>query len=237
MNPRLRAVCDLMVGEIREYAGLHDYDGVVQDMSPSGVARGLAALGAGPVESDPHDEAQLAATEHALRTMYGDLEDHRHNPIAHISNLDLSCYERGYAPAGERAEARRNHLAAWPAAIDGSIESLAVGLVAAPVAKSLLGAAKGLAADVEGDDPATVATLAAHSKLVAHLEDIVEHGPPDPALGADALARLMGDGEAMSVDLDALAAASRRGARPAAGDARRSVWSVRTGATAGRADP
>ena len=42
--PRLRAVCDLDVAGVREGAGRHEYDGVVQDLSPAGVRAGLAAL-------------------------------------------------------------------------------------------------------------------------------------------------------------------------------------------------
>jgi hypothetical protein len=34
---RLRAVCDLDVAEVREVAGRHEYDGIVQDLSPDGV--------------------------------------------------------------------------------------------------------------------------------------------------------------------------------------------------------
>src|SRR5690349_15274258 len=70
MNPRIRAVCDLQTWEAREFAGLHDYDGVPQDLSPSGVAAGLAALGAGPKDPDRHDEDHLAAAEAGMRAIY-----------------------------------------------------------------------------------------------------------------------------------------------------------------------
>ncbi len=42
----MRAVCDLNVAEAREYGGRHEYDGVPQDLSPDGVAAGLARLAA-----------------------------------------------------------------------------------------------------------------------------------------------------------------------------------------------
>ena len=42
----------------------------------------------------------------------GELELHRANPLYHVAALDVSCYDREYAPAEERAEARRRHLAA-----------------------------------------------------------------------------------------------------------------------------
>ena len=47
LSPRLRAVCDLDVAEMREYSGRHEYDGQPQDLSPEGVRTGLARLAAG----------------------------------------------------------------------------------------------------------------------------------------------------------------------------------------------
>ena len=50
MEPRLQAVCDLMIPLVRENAGLHTYDGVIQDLSPEGVRTGLARLADGSAE-------------------------------------------------------------------------------------------------------------------------------------------------------------------------------------------
>src|SRR3954467_6095692 len=199
MNPRWQAVCDLQVGEAREYAGLHEYDGVLQDLSPSGVAAGLARLGQGPAEPDPHDEAHLAAFEAGMRTSYAVVEEHRRNPLVHLGNLDLSCYDREYAPADERADARRRHLAGWPDAIDASLESL--DMVSAPVAEALLPGVKGLVVGVDDDD-----ARKAHDRLVAHMEKAISDGDPDPAVGAEGLRRLMSDMEALPIDLGRLAA-------------------------------
>jgi Bacterial protein of unknown function (DUF885) len=199
MNPRVRAACDLMVAEVREYAGLHDlYDGVVQDLSPAGVAAGLARLGEGKRLADGHVEAHLAATEAGLRVFYGDLEEHRRNPLAHVANLDLAAYDREYAPVEERQEAKRRHVAAWPDAVDMAIESL--DRVPAPIAKGLLGAVTGLAAGLSDE-----AALAAHARLVAHMEAAAAGGDPDASIGAAALASLMGSAEGMPVDLGRLA--------------------------------
>src|SRR3954451_801765 len=144
MDPRLRAVNDLQVSEAREAAGLHDdYDGVVQDLSPSGVAGALGRLGQGPRHRDGHDEAHLAAFELAMRTTFGSLEFHRRSPLPHLANLDLSCYDREYAPLEERQAARARHLAAWPDAIDSTLESL--DLVPAAVAAAMVPAVQGLA--------------------------------------------------------------------------------------------
>jgi hypothetical protein len=202
MNPRVRALHDLSVADAREVIGLHDYDGVVQDLSPAGVATGLERLGAGPRETNPHDEAHLAAAEVGARTWYRDLEMHRWNPLVHIGNLDLACYDREYAPAEERAEARRRHLAGWPDGVDAAIEAL--DRVPAPVAAALLPGARGLGAGLE-EESGDAEAVSAHRRPMAHLERAVVSGPPEAALGADALARAMGDGEAMTIDLGRLA--------------------------------
>ena len=199
MDPRLRAVCDLQVTEAREYAGLHDdYDGVVQDLSPSGVTAGLSRLGQGPRLRDRHDEDHLVAFEDAMRTVFGTLEFHRRSPLPHLGNLDLSCYDREYAPLHERQAARARHLSAWPDAVDAALESL--DMVPAPVATAMLPAVQGLAADV--DD---TAALEAHSRLVTRVEALARDGDPDASLGRALLTRLMSDGEATAVDLSRLA--------------------------------
>src|SRR6185312_9996973 len=133
LSPRVRAVCDLDVSEAREFAGRHEYDGKPQDLSPAGVRAGLARLEearsrSGPLP-DPHDEAHLSAAEELKRVTFARLELHRKNPLFHLGELDLSCYDRDYAPQQER---------------DAAVESL--DQVAAPVAEALLGGIRGLAA-------------------------------------------------------------------------------------------
>jgi len=192
----------MFAGDIREGSGVHDYDGKLQDLSPGGVRAGLAQLG-GSQRDDLHDEAHLAAFESHARLVYGELELHRRLPSMHLGNFDLSCYDRAYAPQAERDAAKRAHLAQWPDAVDMAIESLDA--VPAPVATSLIGAFRGLAAGLDAGDEVTSATLTAHARLMAHLENAAEHGDPDAALGAPALARLMGVVEAAQVDVGQLA--------------------------------
>ena len=102
LDPRVRAVCDLNVAEAREYGGRHEYDGIPQDLSPAGVTAGLAKLEAarkaGSAQPDPHDEAHLRAAEDYRRVMFADLELHRRNPLFHLGELDLACYDKDYAP-------------------------------------------------------------------------------------------------------------------------------------------
>jgi hypothetical protein len=205
MNQRLRALCDLSMGSVREYVGRHEYDGRVEDLSPEGVRAGLARVG-GPSqpEQDPHDEAQLAAFERLARLELGELELYRSNPLYHIAALDVSCYDRDYAPEAERAEARRRHLAAWPDAVDAAVTAL--DRVAAPVAEALLPAARGLTAGLAeaGADPVVERALEAHKRLAAHLEAAADGGHRDTALGRGPLERLLGAGEALEVDLGRL---------------------------------
>jgi Bacterial protein of unknown function (DUF885) len=210
LTPRLRAVCDLHVAEMREYSGRHEYDGEVQDLSPAGVRAGLARLATITADADPlpdsYDEAQLSAFIRHTEVQYAELELHRRNPLYHLGNLDLACYDRDYAPQRERDAARHAHLARWPAAIDGATEAL--DQVSAPVARALIDVVSGLTAGLpaDADDQVRHAALAAHARLTARISAAAEHGDPDAALGADALSALLGSAEAMPVDLGHLAA-------------------------------
>src|SRR3954467_14813983 len=90
LDPRLRALCDLRVAEVREYAGRHEYDGVVQDLSPAGVRSALHALDVAwvdaPPASDEYDERLMNHAGSALRLVFNDLADHRRNPVHHLGN-------------------------------------------------------------------------------------------------------------------------------------------------------
>ena len=203
LEPRLAAVCDLTVSAVRELAGLHEYDGAIQDLSPDGVSAGLARLG-GAALSDGHDEAHLAAFENGLRVAFGDVGMHRRNPLVHLAALDLACYDRTYAPAPARAQARRRHLARWPDAVQAAVESLTE--VPATVAAALLPAAQGLSADVDADaGDVEAAAVAAHSRFIDHLRDVARDGSAGTAIGGPALAALMGSPEGIDVDLADLA--------------------------------
>ncbi|MGA4542753.1 DUF885 family protein [Uniformispora flossi] len=203
MDARLRALCDLSLASAREGAGLHEYDGRIQDLSPAGVRAALGALGGAPLD-DPHDEAHIIAFEEHARVVHGELEMHRRDPRPHLENLELSVYDKEYAPAEERALARSRHLEKWPDAVDMALASL--DQVTAPVADALLGPARGQAAAVRPEDGEVgEKALASLRRLVAHLERAAQVGDPDTALGGAALARLMGSADAVDVDLGRLA--------------------------------
>jgi len=214
LSRRVRAVCDLDVAEMREYSGRHEYDGKPQDLSGAGVRAGLARLAqaraTGERAPDAHDEAQLTAAEDQKRVIYATLELHRRNPLLHLGELDLACYDRDYAPRAERDVARAEHLAAWPRVADTAVESL--DQVSAPVAQALVKAVRGLGAGLRAGavgtgsgEQAREAAAAALARLVAHLEQAAADGDPDPALGGPALTALMSSAEALPVDLGRLA--------------------------------
>src|SRR6266581_6243019 len=170
LPPRLRALCDLSMAEMREYCGRHEYDGRIQDLSRAGVRDGLARLATakagGPALDDPHDEAQLATFEDHARVSLGDLELHRRNPRWHLTAMDLACYDRDYAPEADRDRARLAHLAGWPQAADAAIDAL--DQVSAPVAAALTSAIRGLAAGIPANagERSREAALLAHARLV-----------------------------------------------------------------------
>lgn len=202
IDRRLRALCDLRVAEVRESAGRHEYDGVVQDLSPAGVRSGLDALDdvwadtPDPVDAFDGSLQDFAAT--ALRLVLGSLEDHRRNPVHHLGNLDLAGYDREYAPAAEREHARQRHLAAWPDAVDAAVESL--DRVTAPTARALLPAMRGLSEGVT-DVPA----LRAAERLVAHVEGFARSGDEDAAYDGEELLMLLRASDEVVFDLGRLA--------------------------------
>jgi hypothetical protein len=202
MHERLRAVCELLLPRVRESAGRHEYDGQAPDLSPDTMATRVAALGDGPPCDDPHDEAHLAAFEEKLRVTYGAAQLHRRSARPLLEALDLSGYDRDYAPFEERRDARRRHLAAWPDAIEAGLASL--DMLAAPVAQGLLASARGLAATLDAADPVEADALAAHARFVGFLERAVKGGGPEVALGEDLLAGLIAEGETGDLDLGAM---------------------------------
>ncbi|HEX3588177.1 MAG TPA: DUF885 family protein [Pseudonocardiaceae bacterium] len=202
-DARVRAAVELDLASAREYVGLHEYDGVLQDLSPAGVAAAFAQVGAGPLPSDPFDAAVLTVYEDGLRAGFAETEVHRRDPLVHVSAMDLACYDREYAPAAERREARERHLRSWPDAVDNAVAAL--DRVPAPVATATLASVRGLAVDVE--DPKI---LAAVTRFTAHVEQAARDGEPSAALGAERFLRLLGAGEGMAFDLAALTDTAER---------------------------
>ncbi|HVV19724.1 MAG TPA: DUF885 family protein [Pseudonocardiaceae bacterium] len=207
MDSRVRAAVELDLATSREYVGLHEYDGVLQDLSPAGVAAALARVGAGPLPEDPFDAAVLGVYEDGLRIRFGEAELHRRDPLVHVSAMDLACYDREYAPEDVRRAARDRHRRSWPAAVDNAVAAL--DRVSAPVAVATLPSVRGLAAGI--DDPAA---LAAVRRFTDHVERAARDGDPSAALGESEFLRLLGAGEGMVVDLaDITGTAEREMAR------------------------
>lgn len=201
LGRRMDGLTPLLLPSLRDSAGRHDLDGEVPDLSPDAVAATLRRLG-GPPLDDAHDEAHLRAFEDLLRVEYGEAAVHRRSARPLLQALDVSGYSRPYAPEPDRAAARARHLQAWPATIEAGTDALDA--VPAPLARGLLRSVGGVAVGIEADEPGATEALAAHGRLVGHLERLARDGDPDPALGAKLLARWIGAGEAMDVDLGRL---------------------------------
>jgi hypothetical protein len=209
MQRRLAAVRELMITDMRENAGMHEYDGIVQDLSQAGVDAGLAALGGSAAHkptseirlspAEQHDDAHLSAFEAGLRWYFGDYQAHRRDPLLHLAGLDLACYDREYAPPEQRMAARAAHLGLWPAAIEVAVSTLDA--VPAPVATALLPAIRGLGEALDGPQLATddvvAAARTAHARLVAHLERAASEGDRECAVGEETLAAAMSSFEAI----------------------------------------
>lgn len=202
LAPRLRALCDLRVAEVRESAGRHEYDGVVQDLSPAGVRAGLETLDEVWSETADPDDAfdghlqDFAGS--ALRLVFANLADHRRNPVHHLGNLDLAGYDREYAPAAEREQARQRHLSVWPDAVDAAVESL--DRVPAPTARALLPALRGLSEGVKDGR-----ALRAAERLVAHVEGFARSGDEHAAYDGEELLMLFWASDGVEFDLGRLA--------------------------------
>jgi Bacterial protein of unknown function (DUF885) len=264
------------VADMRELSGRHEYDGVIQDLSPDGVRGALARLAAGApaprherdpgqaqsgqpqsgqpqsgqpqsgqpqsgqpqvdreqfererVDREQVDREQVVAAEASLRIRFGALQQHRWDPILHLEAMDLSCYDRGYAPEDQRAQARQRHAAAWPGAADAAIASL--DQVSALAAGALLPAVRGLVAGIGPDvtGPVRDRALAAHGRLVAHLERAASGSEAPFALGGTGLGALMSATAAAGADLSTLAVRA---------DAERNRLAGRLAADCGRIDP
>lgn len=204
LSPRVRAVADSRIAFMREYSGLHEYDGLIQDLSASGVQRTLAALG-GDTEGDPLDEQVVFFAEEATRVRLGELEMFRRDPSLHLEALDLACYERAYCPLEERLEARRRHLLGWPDAAESAITSL--DMVSRDAAAALLPSARGLALSVrESDGHTGVLALSALARLIRHLEELARNGEASAILGDRKLTRLLTCADGIPLKLDQLLA-------------------------------
>ena len=202
-DSRVRAAVELDLASAREFVGLHEYDGVQQDLSPDAVAAAIGRVGKGPLPADPFDAAVVDVHEDGLRARYTEAEVHRRDPLVHVSAMDLACYDREYAPAAERQAAKERHLRSWPDAVDNAITAL--DQVTAPVATATLSSVRGLAAGIENPE-----TLAALARFTTHVEKAARDGDPSAALGPDQFLRLLGAGEGMTFDLTALTDTAER---------------------------
>lgn len=147
----------------RNDLGLHEYDGMVQDLSPSGVRASLARVGQGDAPQDSYDQALVNVHERRLRSWYGEQEVHRWNAQLHLQAIDLSGYDRAYAPAQQRTEAAALARALLPEAVDNAIASL--DQLSSPGAQAALHTAEQMRNEA-GED--ALARLISHLRVAAH---------------------------------------------------------------------
>jgi hypothetical protein len=85
----VRAVAEACLAFSREYSGLHEADGQIQDLSQDGVGKSLDSLG-GPPLTDPPDDPTAAGAEPAPRIR---LSEHLEQLAARKAAEVLRMYE------------------------------------------------------------------------------------------------------------------------------------------------
>ena len=210
LNPRLRAVCDLNMAEMREYSGRHEYDGQAAGPVPGGGARwpGPARRGGRGRAADwrPARRGAAGGLRGARRLSLGELAAAPPQPgLCTWPRWTWLATSGNTVRPPDRERARLAHLAAWPTGGRGGH------LCARPGQRAGGGRAgqrvRGLVAGI----PGTAAPPGAGgrgaprmARLVGHVDDAAAHGAPDAALGGPALAALMSSAEGVQVDLGEL---------------------------------
>ena len=230
LSPRLRAVCDLDVAEVREYSGRHEYDGRIQDLSPDGVRAGPGRAGRGG--RGGHAAGRTRTTRRTWprsRTRPGSC-----TATWSCTGATRCCTWASWTwpattgttprrPSG--TQARRAHLAAWPRSdrrrdgVAGPGQRAGRGRAGRTGSAGLAARHPGRRRPAERRPP----PLAAHARLVAHIEQAAAERRPGRRAGRPALAAMMSSAEGMPVDLGGLSRAGRRRAGPADRPARREL--------------
>ena len=188
LDPRVRAICDLNVAEAREYGGRHEYDGVPQDLSPRAWRPGW------PGWRRPGSPARRRTTRTTRRTCArsrscsgwstATCELHRRNPMFHLGELDLACYDKDYAPEAERDARPRRAPGRLAAGHRRGRRRRSTWCPRRWRARCSAASAGWRPASRRTPTPAARdAALAAHGRLVAHVERAAREATPDAALG------------------------------------------------------
>ena len=206
VSDRLQAIWNCRCPRSASTPACTNFDGQVQDLSPTGVAALLAQVGHGAPEPDAHDEASCPPSRRACVPALRSAEIHRWNPLVHLANLDLACYDREYAPSEQSARRPRQPTSLnGPTPIEAAIESL--DSVPAPVASGLLSPAQGslrVSSRTRQARDARACSALPSTVSSAICENAAATGSPDASLGPQKLAQLLGEPEAMAVDLGRL---------------------------------
>ena len=169
----------------REEAGLHRYDGVVQDLSTAaGVAAGLARLGVGDLPPDPHDAAHLACVRGgACAGRFGDVPGPTAPTPGGTSTGSIWPATTGGTlrpPSGRRPGPGTSRP--WPDAVDVAVTTLDAVRGAGRPRPARLGPGSGRRARPDHRPGGRAGSPPLRSqrtpRLVAHLETLADRGDP-----------------------------------------------------------
>ena len=207
--------------------GLHEHDGELPDISPTGLEATVAALRADKAALEAVDATKLTETQREelgtlLQHVRGDLFDrvdrdvYRTNPMTYSGAIDLDAFVvRDYAPASQRAAAVAKLCTGLPAFLARARANLDTP-VPKPWADTALLQTNGLADFVEhdvrqalGSQPALDTCKSALAEHAQWLKQKQDTATTEFALGAERFLQMLADGEGITIDLTALTEIAR----------------------------
>ncbi|HVX29630.1 MAG TPA: DUF885 domain-containing protein [Nitrolancea sp.] len=211
------------------WLGLHQYDGLIGDHSPAGLAKRherlhdqITALESFPSDNMTDDEAfdrdlLLSQLQFELFQL-AELRERARNPIVWSDDIDLSGYLlRAYAPIDQRALALKQQAALIPTVL-ANARAVLDSELSRPIVETAIEVFKGVAGFLRDDvRPAlneagtTVSVeneiaeaLTAVDHFIEMLEERLDQANAEFAIGPDLLRKLVRYGELVDIDLDDL---------------------------------
>ena len=209
--------------------GLHQYDGMLPDLSPVGVRGRLVQLEAGLTDLSSIDPGHLAAQDRmdykllelALQKERHDLAELRileRDPMRHLGYLNVTNYiQRDYAPLPDRVRPLTQLLSQTTDFLDTALSGLNLEL-GLPILEMSIEAYEGMARfyrtdlqdwadkNVEGSlqgplNQAREKAAGAIDQFVAALRDRLPHASPEFAIGPELYANMLKYGEGVDLSL------------------------------------
>jgi len=159
----------------------------------------LASLGKGAPEPNAHDEAHLSAAErraHCILRGRGPQVE----PVGSPPDLDLACYDA--STPRRRAGSGQGSFTCAPGRTPSTVRSSPSYSIPAPVGRAFAGGPRARRGPRVGGRPSSARDRgrASLDRLIAHQQDAAANDLPMRA-SARELGRLLGDPEAMTIDL------------------------------------